>query len=74
MKTNCSWDYKEKIVKPKKKKRTGSTKEVGLSSDGLFFDGMKAYFDKWFGKILADNQVREDRIMSRLDVVAKKVE
>lgn len=32
------------------------------------------YFYEWFGKLSSNNQVREDRIMRRIEVVAKEIE
>lgn len=63
------------IVKPKKKKKRASyTEEASPSSAGLLSADAKRYFDDWFGKILAYNQVCDDQIMGRIKVVAKEVE
>lgn len=53
------WDYENEIVKPKKK-RVSTTAEVGSSSTRFLSDDAEAYFDDLFGKIFANNQVRED--------------
>lgn len=51
--------YDDQIVEPKKDFIDG----VGSSSVGVLFDDTRAYFDKLFGNIMADNQIREDQIM-----------
>lgn len=61
-------------MKPKKKKGTSSTGETSLLYVGLLIADAKAYFDDWFGKILADNHVHEDQIMGRIEVMAKEAE
>lgn len=59
------WIYKDRIFKLNKNKRSSSIEEFGSPSARLHSDGVKAYFDEWFGKLLANNQVCEDRIMGQ---------
>lgn len=47
--------------------------EAGASGNGLLFADVKAYFNDWFRKIFADNQVGEERIMGQVEVVVKEV-
>lgn len=74
MHTDGNWVYEDRIVKPKNKKASSSGEEYSSSSAILLSDGVKAYFDDWFGKILDDNQVREDQIMSQMEVVVREEE
>lgn len=62
------------IVVSKKKKIDNSIRETGSSSVGLLTINVEMYFDDWFGKMLDDNKVCEDQIMSRIEVVSKEVE
>lgn len=72
--TDGSLVYEDWIIEPKKKKESSSTGEAGSTSAGLLSVDPKIYFDDWFGKILADNQAREDRVMSHIKSVAKQGE
>lgn len=71
MDTDGSWVYKDGIVKPNKKS-FGSTEEVGSSFAWLFYNDAKVYFYEWFGKILSDNQICEDRIKISIDAIDKE--
>ncbi|CAI8592780.1 unnamed protein product [Vicia faba] len=48
--------------------------EVGASSYGLLSTDVKTYLDKLVRKILEDNKVKEEIIMGKIEVVAKKGE
>lgn len=65
--------YEDRFVEPKKNKLTSYAREASSSSTSLLYANVKAYFDDWFAKILAKNQVCEDQIMGRIEVVAKEV-
>lgn len=58
--TDGSMIYEDKIVKDL---------DEGLSSSSacLLSPDVKAYFDKRFRRILADNLIREDRIMAHVE-------
>lgn len=47
---------------------------VSSSSTGLLSADTKAYFDDWFGKILVYNEVRYERNLGCIEVVAKEAE
>lgn len=61
--------YDDKIVEPIK----DHSDEASGSSSGLFVNG-KSYFNELDGNILADNEIREERIMVRIDIVARESE
>lgn len=50
------------------------TNHVGSSGVGLLSVDARFYFDEFFRKIMEDNHVWEERIMSRIEVVAKEAE
>lgn len=62
--------YDDKIVEPMK----DPSNVVGASSTSVLSAKMKTYFDEQFRKILVDNQIKDERIMSRINGLTKERE
>lgn len=62
--------YVDQIVELEK----SSTSETGSSDAGVLSANVRAYFNELFGKIMENNQVREDRIMSHIEAMVKEAE
>lgn len=62
--------YDDKVMDP----INDASDEAGGSSSGLLYADLKSCLYELVGKILADNQIREERIMARIDSMVKESE
>lgn len=62
--------YDDKVMDP----INDPSDEAGGSSSGLLYADSKSCLYELVGKILADNQIREERIMTRIDSMVKESE